>query len=169
MELKIREAVPDDAEQLIALVNRISAEPDSNLLLSPGEFKLTVEEERVVLNNYAASDNSVFFVAEIDDSIVGELTLQGGHRLANRHAAELGMAIDRAWRDQGIGSELMTRAISWAKGTGVLFRIELVVFERNARAIHLYQKNGFTLEGHRRKVAYRNGEFIDDLIMALIW
>lgn len=169
MEVAIREAKPTDAGQLIAFVHRVSAEPDSNLLLSPGEFNLTVAEEEETLTRYAHSDNSVFLVAEIEEKIVGELTLKGGSRLANRHTAVLGIAIDQDWRDKGIGSQLMARVIDWAKTTRILSRIELAVFTGNARAIHLYQKVGFEIEGRRRKVACRDGKFIDDLIMALIW
>jgi RimJ/RimL family protein N-acetyltransferase len=62
----------------------------------------------------------------------------------------------------------MAHAIEWARGTGFVSRIELCVFERNETAIHLYRKYGFKIEGWRRKAIFRDGEYLDDLMMALL-
>ncbi len=164
----IREARPDDAAQLIALVKRVAGEPESNLLIEDGEFNITVEKERQVLANFAAAPNSLFLVAEAGGAIVGMLACRGGRRKAVRHAVELSMSVDPAWRGQGIGSLLLTRAIQWARGTDMVKRIELAVFARNTRAIRLYKKFGFVVEGQRRMAVQRRGEYFDDLIMALL-
>jgi RimJ/RimL family protein N-acetyltransferase len=76
--------------------------------------------------------------------------------------------VDRDWRNRGVGTALMRRAIEWARGTGVLTRLQLQVFARNAPAIHLYQKLGFQIEGSRRNAILRDGEYIDSLMMALL-
>ena len=168
MEVKIREAAPSDAEQIIAYVNRLSEEPDSNIEISPGEFNRTVEEEAVFLAEFARSENSVFLIAEVDNQIVGVLNCKGNTRMAIRHAVTLGMSVDQDWRRQGIGSQLMAKAITWAKNTNIVSRIELAVFARNKKAIALYQKFGFKFEGKREKAILRNGEYLDGLIMALL-
>jgi putative acetyltransferase len=85
-----------------------------------------------------------------------------------RHGVRLGMSIRKAWCGRGIGTEMMRYAIAWAKGTGVVRRIELLVYADNARAIHLYRKFGFVEEGRRRGVVLRDGVYIDDLIMGLM-
>ena len=168
MEVTIREAVAADAGQMIALVQKISVEPDVDIALSPGEFNLTIEAEQEILADYASSENSIFLVAEVGDQIVGMLNCQGGNRKATRHVATLGMSVDKTWRNQGVGSRLMRRAIQWAQGTGIVSRIELLVFARNEMAIHLYQKFGFVVEGRQRRAIFRNGEYLDDLMMALL-
>ena len=168
MEITIREANPDDAEEIIAYMERLSAEPNSNIVVSPGEFIHNVEEEAARLSEFATSENSVFLVAEFDGKIIGALNCQGGKRKAVRHAVILGLSVDRDWRNQGIGGQLMARALEWAKGTGIVKRIELAVFERNKVAIHLYQKFGFEVEGKRRKAIFRDGEYLDGLMMALL-
>jgi RimJ/RimL family protein N-acetyltransferase len=168
MEVIIREAKPSDAAQIIAYVNRLSEEPNSNIEISPGEFDRTVEEEAGFLAEFAASENSVFFVAEADGKIVGILNCKGSSRAAIRHAVTLGMSVDRDWRGKGIGGRLIAHAIEWAKRTRSIKRIELAVFERNAIAIHLYQKFGFEVEGKRRKAVFRDGQYLDGLIMALL-
>jgi putative acetyltransferase len=168
MEITVREAQPADAEQLIAHVQRLSAEPGINIALSPGEFTLTVAEEQKVLTDYAKSDNSIFLVAEVDTQIVGILNCKGGTRRATHHVVTLGMSVDRAWRNQGVGSQLMARATEWARGTGIVQRVELFVFARNKMAIHLYRKFGFEVEGRLQRAMFRDGEYLDDLIMALL-
>jgi putative acetyltransferase len=62
----------------------------------------------------------------------------------------------------------MSRLVEWAKANPVVTRVELFVFVRNEPAIHLYETFGFAVEGRRRKAIYRNGEYHDDLIMALL-
>ena len=168
MSLVIREATPDDAEPLIAHVTRVVAEPDGKLALMPGEFNVTIEQERKILADFAASDNSIFLVAEMDGQIIGALNCKGGNRLAMRHVATLGMSIDQPWRNQGIGGRLMARAIGWAKGTGAVTRIELHVLVDNLPAIHLYEKFGCVIEGRRRNALCRNGVYCDDFVMGLL-
>jgi RimJ/RimL family protein N-acetyltransferase len=166
--LIMREAQPSDAAPLLAYVRRLLAEPDINMPLTPGEFNLTVEEEQQLLADFAAAENSIFLIAEVNGQIVGEITCKGGKRQATRHSVILGISVDQAWRHQGIGSALMARAIDWAKQTGIVTRLELQVYARNSRAIWLYEKFGFQVEGRRRQVVYQNGEYLDDLVMALL-
>jgi len=166
MDLTIREARPSDAGRLIAYIRRLIAEPGIDVELSPGEFDLTVEEEKENLADYAVSENSIYLLAEVENEIVGVLICTGGKRSATRHVATLGgMSVKREWRHQGIGTQLMTRATEWAERTDIVTRLELSVFARNEAAIRLYRTFGFVVEGCRRKAIYRDGEYLDDLRM----
>ena len=164
----VREARPEDAAQLVDFVTRLSEERGLYLLLEPGEFTMTVDEEAELLNKYALADNSAYFVAEADGQIVGGLNLKGGTRAGNRHCAVLGISVGKGWRSKGVGSQLMAHAIQWARQGGVLWRIELFVFVENEPAIHLYEKFDFMIEGRLRKAVYRHERFYDDYLMALL-
>lgn len=164
----IREAQPDDAKELLAFVRQTLADPGLDVPLRPDEFRLSVEEEERILAGYAASDNSIMLLAEVDGSVVGQLGLRGSQRQALRHAAELGMMVSREWRHHGIGTALMERAVAWARSGGVLKRIELRVYVRNSPALHLYQKFGFLIEGRRQRAVWQDNEWVDDYIMALL-
>ena len=83
-----------------------------------------------------------------------------------RHAALLGVSVRAGWRDRGVGSALLAAALDWARATGVVTRIELSVYAENARAIHLYEKFGFAIEGRRRDAVRHSGRLVDDLVMA---
>lgn len=77
MKTIVREAQPSDAEQLIGFVQRLTEEPGVNIVLAPGEFALTVEEERKFVADCAVSDNSLFLVAERIERIIGVLACAG--------------------------------------------------------------------------------------------
>jgi RimJ/RimL family protein N-acetyltransferase len=168
MSIVIRTAQPGDAGQLLAYLRHLVAEPDLNIPLAPDELELSMQEKELVLSGFAARRNCVYLVAELDGEIIGEINLEGGQRQATRHAAVLGMSVGREWRNQGMGAALLETAIDWARGTGIITRIELNVYARNRAAIHLYRKFGFEVEGRRRQAIYRNGEYLDDLVMALL-
>jgi RimJ/RimL family protein N-acetyltransferase len=168
MTVEIREARPEDAAAIIAYLRRVFAEPSINLITEADEFSLTVEMESRFIRDMARADNSLFLVAEAGDRIVGQLTLEGAKRRNVRHTAVLGITVAREWRGQGVGRRLIERSIEWARESGIVTRIELHVFTRNEGAIRLYQRCGFQIEGTRRRSVRRDGEYLDDLVMALL-
>jgi RimJ/RimL family protein N-acetyltransferase len=168
MSIVIREARPEDAEALIAHVQRLAEEPDIDVPLEPGEFTHTPEQERKIIQEYAEADNAAFYVAESEGQIIGALTIHGGKRKRTRHAASFGISVRREFRNQGVGNALLSAAIAWAKRSGIIKRIELQVYARNQMAIHLYERHGFQIEGRRQRAVLQNGEFLDDYVMALL-
>lgn len=169
MPYTIRETQPDDAAAVVAYIKAIAGEPGINIPLTPEEFAYTPETEREFIEATLASPYRLMLVA-VDDTgaIIGELSLNGSPRKALRHGVELGMTVRQDWRGQGVGSALMHRAITWAQTGGVIKRIQLHVYARNAPAIALYRKFGFVEEGRRRAAIYQDGVYLDDLIMTLL-
>jgi RimJ/RimL family protein N-acetyltransferase len=49
-----------------------------------------------------------------------------------------------------------------------LQRIELEVYADNARAVHVYEKVGFRLEGTRRHAVFKRGRYHDMHVMGLL-
>lgn len=164
----IREAVPADAEQLLTLIKLITEEPGVDIPIGPGEFHETVEDERRILEEYRAAENSVYLVADAGGQVIGSLSCKGGSRRASRHSVMLGLLVRKDWRNRGVGTELLLHAIDWAHSNGIVTRIELGVYARNKTAIHLYEKVGFEHEGRKRRALFQDGEFVDDLVMALL-
>ena len=82
------------------------------------------------------------------------------------HAGVLGMGLLPQFRNQGIGSRLMERALADAGAFG-FSRVELTVYRSNANAIRLYEKAGFVIKAVQPAEA--PGDAIDKtvLIMAL--
>jgi putative acetyltransferase len=106
-------------------------------------------------------------VAVSEGKIVGtaDLTRDKDRR---GHVGHLGICVHDDFHGRGIGSCLMAALVDTADNWLNLRRLELVVFVDNASAIRLYKKFGFEVEGTRRAVAFRDGAFVDDFMMARI-
>jgi ribosomal protein S18 acetylase RimI-like enzyme len=168
MNIIIREATPDDAEKFVAFMQQVTEEQGINIPIMPGEYKTTVEDQRKILGEFAASDNSVFLLAEDNGHIIGYIDCKGFKRQVLKHAVLIGMSVHKDWRGKGVGTMLMAHAIEWAKSTNIVKRMELSVYERNTPARHLYEKFGFQIEGMRKNLIYENGRYLDDVMMALL-
>jgi len=72
-----------------------------------------------------------------------------------------------AW-NQGYGTEATRLILAYGFEQLNLHRIELEVYSLNPRAKKAYEKVGFKLEGTKRESYYRNGQFHDTHIMAML-
>ncbi len=85
------------------------------------------------------------------------------------HAAEFGILIgDKNFWNKGYGTEAVRLLVKHGFNTLNLNRIFLQVFETNPRAIRAYEKAGFTLEVRQRQGEYKNGRYIDVLLMSIL-
>jgi RimJ/RimL family protein N-acetyltransferase len=159
----IRRATPADAAALVALAREVGAEPEG-WLISSSEWR-GVGDERRYLRSTRRSPHAAVFVAETPEGVVGRLSLARDPHPASRHVADLGLMVAAVHRRRGIGRALLTRAVDWARGTGVT-KLELHVFPHNRPALALYEQFGFVREGYRRR-HYRSGpEYVDAILMA---
>lgn len=165
--LMLREAEPGDAEQLLLFLEQTAGESE-NITRSPGELKLTVEREREILQTSLESPTNLVLLAEIAGEIAGSLNFHSGERQRTRHAGEIGLLVLRKYWGLGIGGYLLASLIAWARGTGVIRKIDLHVRVDNLAAIHLYEKYGFVREGRISRELFVHGEFIDLYAMGLL-
>jgi len=77
-----------------------------------------------------------------------------------------GIAVDPAWRRRGIGRALLEAAADEARRRGAR-RLTLRVFTPNVGARALYDSAGFVVEGVLREEFFLDGEYVDDIWMAL--
>ncbi|MGI6126942.1 MAG: GNAT family N-acetyltransferase [Planifilum sp.] len=158
--LILRRAVPEDAEETIAFVQKIIGESDY-LMLEPGEFRPSLGEQRELLERYARSDGHLYLIAEVDGEIVGILHFQPGKRNRNAHAGEFGMSVRKKFWGMSIGRLLLQFLLQWARQTGKIRKINLRVRVDNDRAIRLYRSLGFQVEGTITREFYIGGKFYD--------
>ena len=94
---------------------------------------------------------------------VGYLSLTFAKFRKFRGNAYLTIAVLAASRSKGIGSKLMDIAETFAKMHGKR-RMELEVFGRNTRAIELYKRRGYVIEGVKKN-AVEDAHGYDDVII----
>lgn len=101
------------------------------------------------------------------DQIIGLVSLTNMDRF-NQTAIFHIMIGDSSNRAKGVGYYATNEILKHAFLDVNLNRVELSVLESNQRALALYDKVGFRREGIKRKAVYKNGTFVDLVIMAIL-
>jgi RimJ/RimL family protein N-acetyltransferase len=155
--LLMRAAAPGDAAALLDYLEAVSGESEF-LTFAPGEFTLDVAAEAEVLRRYAEADNQLYLLGVVQEAIVAVAIVSASPRARIRHCGELAMSVRRQYWGLGLGSLMLDTVIAWARGTGIITKIDLRVRADNQRAIRLYQRKGFVIEGtlrHEMRVGER--------------
>ena len=100
--------------------------------------------------------------------VVGWCDVTPAQRAAMRHGGILGISLLPEWRGRGLGERLIRRTLDAARAFG-LVRVELSVREDNTRAMALYRKVGFEVEGRKRRALRIDGVLSDLVLMALLF
>lgn len=111
-------------------------------------------------------ENRPHFVALYGGRVVGWCDISSLDRPVFSHAGLLGMGIVSEHRGKGLGRRLIDRAIAKAREIG-LERIVLTVREKNTRAIALYEKVGFVIEGRHPRAVKVDEQYESHLTMGL--
>lgn len=158
--MNIRQIRLEDAEQFSQLLLTVDS---SNLMLfEPGERKTSTEQEEKRIEGLLLQGNSTILVAEENDKLVGYLVVLGGQNQRNRHSAYIVIGVHQGFRGKGVGLQLFEEAFKWAREIG-LTRFGLTVIKHNDRAIKLYEKMGFQVEGEKVHSLMINGEPVNEL------
>lgn len=164
-EVVVRSAAKRDAAALIDLTKGVIGE-EIYQLTSHAEFEMTIEAEEKWIESHLTNSNHLILVAEMSTKVVGILDFCNGHRQRIAHTGEFGMSIEKTARDQGIGSLLLQVLIDWAGQSSAIEKLGLNVHANNERAIALYKKMGFEVEGIRKRdLKYGEGQYVDTVVM----
>jgi RimJ/RimL family protein N-acetyltransferase len=157
-----RSSTPEDADAVSACVDAVSRE--RRYLGNTSGF--SAEQTRAFIASLAES-GGIQIVVVADSKIVGwcdvtPMTFEGMH-----HVGRLGMGLIPSFRGQGLGRRLVREALSqvFAK---TLQRVELEVFASNKIAVGLYEREGFVIEGRKRRARLLDGGEDDILIMGCL-
>lgn len=155
----IRPIEVSDAENFLELSKKI--DESSFMLFEPGERQTTVEQQRKSIERILSEPNTIFFVAEIENKLVGFIAAIGSNLKRNRHSANIVLGVLEDYRGQGIAIKLFNNVFEWANEVGIS-RLGLTVIKHNNKAFNLYRKMGFKSEGERVQSLKINGEFVNE-------
>jgi putative acetyltransferase len=106
-------------------------------------------------------------VAVAGEQVVGLLGIDTfPNKPRRRHAGTFGISVHDDWQGKGVGASLMKACLNMADNWLNLHRLELEVYADNEAAIRLYEKCGFEREGLMREHAFRDGVYVDSIMMA---
>lgn len=160
----IRHAVLTDAKQLTSLRVQIDGEAE-NLDREAGEAFIDPKGFEQLIISDTETINNLFLVAEVQDKIIGFSRCEGNKLKRLSHKVEFGVCVLKEFWGYGIGKHLLTQSISWADAND-LHKINLCVLETNEKAIKLYKKLGFEVEGVlKNDKVLSDGKFYNTILM----
>ncbi|MDK0872973.1 GNAT family N-acetyltransferase [Clostridium perfringens] len=160
MSLRIRDIKIEDYKE----ISKIRKMPGvmENILSNKDEEEELIKEK--IINR---GKNQYWYVAEENGKVIGLGILMNHGNLRKKHVGVITLMVNSDYQNKGIGSLLMDKLINLSESLNII-RLELCVFRDNYKAINLYKKFGFKEEGIKVKSALKNGEYIDEIMMARI-
>src|SRR5688500_18644911 len=105
-------------------------------------------------------------VAVSGEHVIGMLTVDTfPNRPRRRQVGTTGISVTEAGRGKRVGKALRQAGIDLADKWLNLTRLELEVYSDNDAAIRLYEQFGFEREGVLRQHAFRDGRYVDSIMM----
>jgi RimJ/RimL family protein N-acetyltransferase len=168
--IRLRAPAREDIDLFLKWVNDPDVTEDL-MLVYPLSF---AEEEQWYENMLKTPPASHPMVIEVrDDDFEGGYRPIGDcqfHNLDWRcRSAEIGIMIgEKAYWNQGYGTETLKRVLRHGFESLNLHRIWLRVYAKNKRGIRAYEKAGFVYEGMLRQAHYQHGRYFDVHLMSVL-
>ncbi|HEU4766956.1 MAG TPA: GNAT family N-acetyltransferase [Pyrinomonadaceae bacterium] len=157
--LQIRRAEPDDCDAVYEMF--------TSPQVYVGTLQLPYPSREYWRKRIAEGEGCYYLVAVSGEHVIGMVSVDTfPHIPRRRHAGHIGISVAEAWQGKGVGNALMHAGIDLADKWLNLTRLELEVYADNEAAIRLYERFGFEHEGVLRRHAFRNGEYVDAIMMA---
>ena len=124
-------------------------------------------QRRFDAGEFDTTDRFLVLAIETEGTLIGTMVLRNEENLPSR-SATFGIIIgDPAYLDRGYGTEASTLLLDYAFAVLGYHKVNLDLFEYNARAQAMYEKLGFVVEGRRRENHWTRGRFWDDILMGI--
>ena len=161
----IRPITLDDVENFYHMMCWLDEETEY-MMYEPGERQLksnNLDDLKERIEVAVSGEDFLMVTVNDNEEIVGYIWAERGKMNRISHTAYIITGIRKAYHRQGIGSKFFNMLYEWAGENGIV-RLEFV----NTGAKHLYEKNGFIVEGVRLKSMKVNGRFVDEYYMGKI-
>ncbi|MEH7308677.1 GNAT family N-acetyltransferase [Neobacillus drentensis] len=160
----IRSATEKDAKNLSELRLQIDGETE-NLDREKGEAYIDESGFKQIIKDDTENARNLFLVVEVNDRLVGFSRCEGSKLKRFAHKVEFGICVLKEFWGYGIGKNLLKETVQWADSNEIK-KITLNVIETNDKAIQLYQKFGFEVEGILKKdKKLSDGIFYNTIVM----
>ncbi|MDA1315304.1 MAG: GNAT family N-acetyltransferase [Acidobacteria bacterium] len=162
MNLVIRAVEPEDAEQVVGILNPIIAAGIHTVFDQP----FSVQAEREYIEQFP--ERGVFLAAVAPEAgrIVGFQSMEpfAKYTGAFDHVGVLGTYVAEDYRRKGIARRLFQETFAVARERGYE-KIFTFVRTDNPAALQTYLAQGFSIIGTARKQAKLNGRYIDEVLI----
>jgi RimJ/RimL family protein N-acetyltransferase len=166
LPVTIRDAKANDGAVIAQAQQDIALTPGI-LVARPSELHTTRIVDQIF--QLTASSRAKYIVAESGGKVIGHAWLEPVQFESLNHIVRLTLVTHKGWERQGVGQQMLSALLDWAKAGTTVHRIEALTRATNAAAITLWKKNGFVEEGRlRERIRLPQGGWIDDVILSLL-
>jgi ribosomal protein S18 acetylase RimI-like enzyme len=161
LSFTIRQAREEDLTGLVGAIREAIGSGEHVQAESVADI---VDTEGVLLRHNEI-ESRIFFVATVNDEVVGWVHLKHRDLQKLSHTAALTLGVLERYQEQGIGSHLLERGLEWANAQG-FEKIYNSIPSSNERAIDFFDSRDFEVEAVRENHYKLDGEYIDEIMMA---
>lgn len=162
MEPRVREARPDDAAEVVRILNPIIEAGAFTVLDTP----FSVEAERRFIESFPA--RGIFHVAEdrAAGSLLGfqDVSPFADYTRAFDHVGVIGTFVDLSLRRQGIARRLFLATFEAARLKGYE-KFFTFIRADNEAALATYRRHGFEVIGTARRQARMKNGYVDEILV----
>ena len=160
MPVTIRHWTIDDLDNLVFYANNINV---WNNLRNYFPHPYTTENGKEWLDKVIEAEPILNFAIDLDGTAIGGIGI-----ILNSDvyvmSAEISYWLGEPFWGQGIATEAVRQMVEYVFYFFDIVRLYAEVFEINKSSMRVLEKNGFYLEGVRRKAVLKNSKLMDDFI-----
>ncbi len=161
----LRSPRESDAKMLLDIL-RLTAEETDFLIRCPEECNLTEEQEKQWIRSVRESGGCCTIVCEVEGQLAGNCEVRFHDRIKLSHRGTIGIALVKDYWGLGIGTAMFEQMIRIAKEREGILQLELEFVEGNTRALHLYEKMGFSVVGCKpNAIRLKDGKLLKEYFM----
>ncbi|QFU83664.1 GNAT family N-acetyltransferase [Natronorubrum aibiense] len=162
LEFHIRPARQEDLTGIIGAIRQVAEE---KTYIEAESVADEIDHQEALLRHNEL-ESRMFFVATVDDEVVGWVHIHAPELEKLSHTAELTVGVIEEYRGHGIGSHLLSRGLEWAGANGYE-RVYQSVPSSNDDAIAFLEDHDWEIEAIREDHYKLDGRYVDEVMMAL--
>ena len=161
-EYTIRPARQEDLSGVTGAIRQVAEERTYIVAESVAE---QIDHQNVLLRHNEV-ESRVFFVALVNDEVVGWAHIEAQEMDKLRHTAQLTFGVVDEYRGHGIGTRLFERALDWASGNGYE-KLYQSIPATNELALDFLNDIGCEVEARREDHYKIDGDYVDEMMVAV--
>ncbi|SFC35234.1 L-amino acid N-acyltransferase YncA [Halobiforma haloterrestris] len=162
LEFHIRPARQEDLSGIVGAIRQVAEERTYIVAESVAD---EIDHEEALLRQNEL-ESRMFFVATVEEEVVGWVHLYAPELDKLSHTAELTVGVLEGYRGHGIGSHLLSRGLEWA-GTNGYEKVYQSVPSTNEEAIAFLEAHDWETEAVREDHYKLDGHYVDEVMMAV--
>jgi RimJ/RimL family protein N-acetyltransferase len=161
-KIELRAIERDDLRMLWEWFNNVEVELPAGGDIRPVSFA----QMEADFDKRLSEDPGMWFGITVDGTLIGWCSLRDWDD-ARTLRLGIGIGDKRCW-GQGYGRDAVNTLLEYAFMHRNAHKVWLEVADDNERAIRSYRSCGFVQEGRVRETAWRDGRYVDEIVMGIL-